>query len=106
MTAPWKLESFFHETALEVIPVRTERPASVAGALYVTPQRTPGFSGEPVVTVTLRRMVISRRVQGLLPEWASFLRGVLELDPKHAEARRSIEQTETMLRTLAAQSKR
>ncbi|HEX8914715.1 MAG TPA: hypothetical protein VF796_20355, partial [Humisphaera sp.] len=75
-----ELESFFHETALEVIPVRTERPAPVAGALYVTPQRTPGFSGEPVVTVTLRRMVISRRVQGLIPEWASFLRGVLELD--------------------------
>jgi molecular chaperone HtpG len=33
-----------------------------------------------VVTVTVRRMVISRHVRGLLPAWASFLRGVLELN--------------------------
>jgi HSP90 family molecular chaperone len=52
----------------------------MAGALYVTPQRTPGFAGEPVVTTTIKRMVISRDTQGLLPQWASFLRGVLELN--------------------------
>jgi hypothetical protein len=76
-----ELESFFHETALDVIPMRVERPpVSIAGALYVTPQRTPGFSGEAVVTVTLRRMVISRQIRGLLPAWAPFLRGVLELN--------------------------
>jgi HSP90 family molecular chaperone len=75
-----ELEGYFHETPLDVIPLRLEKPASVAGALYVTPQRTPGFTGESVVTVTVRRMVISRRVQGLLPPWASFLRGVLELN--------------------------
>lgn len=73
------LEEYFREPPLDVIPVRTERPVSIAGALYVTGQRTPGFSGEPVVTATVRRMVVSRRIQGLLPEWASFLRGVLEL---------------------------
>ena len=66
------LESYFGETPLDVIPLRQEKPVSIAGALYFTPQRTPGFSGEPVVTVTLRRMVISRRIQGLLPGWASF----------------------------------
>lgn len=75
-----ELEGYFRETPLDVIPIRCERPASLAGALYVTPQRTPGFSGEPLVTVTVRRMVISRRIQGLLPPWATFLRGVLELD--------------------------
>jgi hypothetical protein len=74
-----ELESYFGETPLDVIPLRLEKPAALAGALYVTPQRTPGFSGEPVVTVTLRRMVISRRIQGLIPAWAPFLRGVLEL---------------------------
>jgi molecular chaperone HtpG len=73
------LESYFGETPLDVLPLRLEKPVSIAGALYFTPQRTPGFSGEPVVTATLRRMVISRKVQGLLPEWASFVRGVLEL---------------------------
>ena len=73
------LESFFHETPLAVIPLRSEKPIAAAGALYVTPQHAPGFSGEAVVTCTLRRMVISRRIQGLLPPWASFIRGVLEL---------------------------
>jgi hypothetical protein len=73
------LEGYFRETPLDVIAVRRESPARVAGALYVTPRRTPGFAGDAVVTATARRMVISRQVQGLLPEWASFLRGVLEL---------------------------
>ncbi len=75
-----ELESYFGETPLDVIPLRFETPVWVAGALYVTPQRVPGFNGEAVVTVTIRRMVISRRIQGLLPNWASFLRGVLELN--------------------------
>lgn len=72
-------EEFFGEAPLDVIPVRMERPADITGALYVTPQHSPGFSDEPVVTVTVRRMIVSRRVRGLLPEWATFLRGVLEL---------------------------
>ena len=63
-----------------MIPIRIERPVSIAGALYVTPQRTPGFADDPTVAVTVRRMVISRKIQRLLPEWASFLRGVLELN--------------------------
>jgi hypothetical protein len=74
-----ELQSTFDETPLEIIPVRIEQPVPVAGALYVTPQRTPGFAGEAVVTATVRRMVISHRIQELLPEWAPWLRGVLEL---------------------------
>lgn len=74
------LEEKFHEAPLEIIPIRIERPVSIAGALYVTPRRTPGFAGEPVVTTTVRRMVIARDTKGLLPAWASFLRGVLELN--------------------------
>lgn len=73
------LENYFEETPLDVIPLRVSQPAAIQGALYVTPRRTPGFSGDATVSVTLRRMVISRHIQGLLPEWASFLRGVLEL---------------------------
>lgn len=75
-----ELEGYFSETPLDVIPIRIEKPVSIAGALYVTPQRVPGFSSDPVVTVSVRRMVISRKIQGLLPPWASFLRGVLELN--------------------------
>jgi len=74
-----ELESFFGETPLDLVILRTEKPVPLRGALYVTPQRTPGFTDAPTITVTVRRMIISRRVQGLLPEWASFVRGVLEL---------------------------
>lgn len=70
----------FNETPLDVIPIRVEKPISIAGAMYVTPVRTPGFSGDPVVTTTIKRMVISNETLGLLPPWASFLRGVLELN--------------------------
>ena len=72
------LEEQFGETPLDVIPIHISDPA-LSGALYVSPQRTPGFTDEAAVTATVRRMVISRSIQGLLPEWASFLRGVLEL---------------------------
>lgn len=74
-----ELESYFSETPLDVIPIRLEKPVPVAGALYVSPRRTPGFSSDATVAVTIRRMVISRDIRGLLPSWAGFLRGVLEL---------------------------
>lgn len=73
------LSSYFHETPLEVIPIRVSQPVHVEGALYISPQRTPGFSEEAFVATTIRRMVISRRIHDLLPPWASFLRGILEL---------------------------
>lgn len=73
-----ELETYFSETPLDVFSIRIQKPIELIGALYVTPQRTPGFSGVPVVTATVRRMVISNRIQDLLPEWGTFLRGVIE----------------------------
>ncbi len=73
------LESWFHETPLGVIPVRIEKPTVIQGVLYVSPQRVPGFSDEAKVATTIRRMIVSRNIQGLMPPWASFVRGVLEL---------------------------
>ncbi|MFN9969259.1 MAG: hypothetical protein ACK58T_05110, partial [Phycisphaerae bacterium] len=75
-----ELAAYFNESPLDVIPVRIERPVSIAGALYVSPQRTPGFADDATMAVTVRRMVISRRIRDLVPPWASFLRGVLELE--------------------------
>jgi len=73
------LQEYFDESPIDVIPIRVEKPASIAGALYITPQRVPGFSDQSTVMVTVRRMVISRKIQGLIPSWATFLRGCLEL---------------------------
>ena len=47
------------------------------------------------------RLFREERLEAAIEQW----RGVLELDPKHANARRNIEQAERMLRTLAAQPK-
>lgn len=73
------LQAYFDETPLDVIPIRIESPVAIAGALYVSPQRLPGFGETATVMVTVRRMVISRKIQGLFPHWATFLRGCLEL---------------------------
>jgi HSP90 family molecular chaperone len=74
-----ELVSYFGETPLEIVPLAIETPVSVRGVLYVTPQRTPGFADEATIAVSVRRMVISRHIRELLPSWAPFLRGVLEL---------------------------
>ena len=75
---------------------------------------SPGYRDSAALLDDLRSRLVRRRYQeGLrlfreeqLEDAIAQWRGVLELDPKHAEARRSIAQTETMLRTLAAQPKR
>ncbi|MBL8814769.1 MAG: ATP-binding protein [Planctomyces sp.] len=79
-TVELELASYFNESPLDVIPIRIEKPSPIAGALYVSPQRTPGFADDATVAVTVRRMVISRRIRDLIPSWASFVRGVLELE--------------------------
>ena len=73
------LANYFHESPLDVIPINIESPVAIHGALYISPQRTPGFTDDSVVAATIRRMVISRHIQDLLPPWGSFLRGILEL---------------------------
>jgi len=74
-----QIASYFGETPLDVILIAVEAPVAVKGALYVSPQRTPGFADDATIAVSVRRMVISRHIRELVPVWAPFLRGVLEL---------------------------
>jgi molecular chaperone HtpG len=60
-----ELANYFNESPLDVIPIHMEKPVVIAGALCISPQRTPGFADEATVAVTVRRMVISRRVRDL-----------------------------------------
>lgn len=78
-TVEMELASYFDESPLDVIPINISSPVAIQGALYISPQRTPGFTDDSVVAATIRRMVISRNIQDLLPPWGSFLRGILEL---------------------------
>jgi hypothetical protein len=83
-----ELEQRFGETPLSVCTLRIEEPVRIQGALYVTAQRTPGFTSESTVHATLRRMLISTSVRDLVPRWAGFLRGVVELSDCHPTASR------------------
>ena len=74
-----QIASYYGETPLDVIPIALEAPVAIKGALYVSPQRTPGFADDATIAVSVRRMVISRHIRELVPVWAPFLRGVLEL---------------------------
>lgn len=69
----------FDEEPLAVLCVDERVAPRVRGALYVTAERTPGFTSEATVQVTLKRMLVSTSVRELVPQWAPFLRGVLEL---------------------------
>ncbi|QDU84162.1 Chaperone protein HtpG [Planctomycetes bacterium Pla163] len=69
----------FSEEPLAVLTVQDRGPTQLRGAVYVSPERTPGFTSEATVHATLKRMLISTSVRGLVPSWAPFLRGVLEL---------------------------
>jgi tetratricopeptide (TPR) repeat protein len=74
---------------------------------------SPGYKDSAVMLRSVRtrlvqqryqeglRLLREERLEAAIEQW----RGVLELDPKHANARRNIEQAERMLRTLAAQPK-
>jgi molecular chaperone HtpG len=83
-----ELEQRFGETPLAVCSLRIEQPVRIQGALYVTAQRTPGFTSESTVHATLRRMLISTSVRDLVPRWAGFLRGVVELSDCNPTASR------------------
>lgn len=74
-----ELAAHFDESPLDVIPIHISQPVQISGALYVTPERLPGFASAATVKATVMRMVVSSHVEELLPEWASFVRGVLEL---------------------------
>jgi tetratricopeptide (TPR) repeat protein len=74
---------------------------------------SPGYKDSPTLLRDVRarlvqqryqeglRLLREERLEAAIQQW----RGVLELDPKHANASRNIEQAERMLRTLAAQPK-
>ena len=38
-----ELANYFNESPLDVIPIHVEKPVFIAGAMYISPQRTPGF---------------------------------------------------------------
>ncbi len=85
------LETFLGERypdfPLHVIPVDLDAPRAT-GVLYVTNQRIPLVGTTGVVDIFQERMCIRLRDQELLPDWARFIKGVVDSPDLHPTAAR------------------
>jgi len=71
------LNERYPDTALHVIPIDMTAPRA-KGALYVSNQHVPLESTTGVVDIFQNRMCIRLNDQELLPDWAKFIRGVVD----------------------------
>jgi hypothetical protein len=68
----------YRDVPLEVIPVEIEEPVRARGALYISDRRLPDLNTAGVVDLFVRRMFVRGSDAELLPEWAKFIRGIIE----------------------------
>lgn len=68
----------YPDVPLDVIPVEIEEPVRARGALYISDRRMPGLNTAGVVDLFVRRMFVRAADPDVLPEWAKFIRGVIE----------------------------
>ena len=81
------LSQRYSDSVLLVIPVNLSRPRSVGG-LYVPARYTPGSQASGMVDLFQARMCIRPNDVALLPEWARFVRGVVDCPDLHPTAAR------------------
>lgn len=78
----------------------------LTGVAFILPAAAPGTSGHRVY---LKRMLVGTKVEGLLPEWAFFVRAVVDAGELHPTASREQLHTDEILlatsEALAAQLK-
>ncbi len=67
----------YPDFALLVIPVDFDSPRA-HGVLYISDRHVPGINTTGVVDVYQERMAIRAADQELLPDWAKFVRGVID----------------------------
>jgi molecular chaperone HtpG len=106
-TAPWQrdqwgspeeqreaLERFlsqrYSDRPLLVIPVHIGHPET-RGVLYTTDQPMPGVGSSGMVDLYVRRMCIRLNDPDLLPDWATFVRGVIDADLQPTAARDNVQ---------------
>ncbi len=71
------LDKRFPDSPLLVIPVNITHPAAL-GALYVSDRHVPGINTPGLLDIFQERMCIRINDSELLPEWAKFVRGVID----------------------------
>lgn len=70
-------DRYKHDTPLHLIPVDLKSPRA-KGALYISDNHVPGINTFGVVDIFQERMCIRLDDQELLPEWAKFVRGIVD----------------------------
>jgi molecular chaperone HtpG len=80
----------YQDQPLLVVPVSFERPHT-RGVLYITDQPIPGVGSSGLVDLYVRRMCVRLMDNELLPEWATFVRGVIDADLQPTAARDNVQ---------------
>lgn len=71
------LNQRYPDSPLHVIPIDFAQPRAV-GALYISDRHVPGINTPGLIDIFQNRMCIRINDQELLPEWAKFVRGVID----------------------------
>jgi molecular chaperone HtpG len=72
------IDDRYPDIPLEVIPVDIDTPHKVQGALYISNRMVDHVHGAGMVDVYQARMFIAEGDRTVLPEWARFIRGVID----------------------------
>ena len=68
----------FPDFILEVIPVQLTTPHRVDGVLYISDRHVPVLNTTGMVDIYQARMFITSNNRDMLPNWAKFVRGVID----------------------------
>jgi len=76
--ALWEfLNKRFPDSPMLVIPIKFDQPFA-RGALYISDRHVPGINTPGLLDIFQERMCIRINDSELLPEWAKFVRGVID----------------------------
>lgn len=84
------LERRYRDQPLLLIPIDIPAPRA-RGLLYITDQPMPGIGSSGQVDIYVRRICIRLNDGELLPEWATFVRGVIDADLQPTASRDTLQ---------------
>lgn len=88
----------FQTTFLDAFPISTEN-GNISGTIYILPFKTQ-FSGKLTHRIYLKRMLLSEEDCGLLPNWAFFVKCILNAENLSSTAsRESLVNNESLRKT-------
>jgi molecular chaperone HtpG len=67
-----------NEIPLDVIPFKISGLGSATGVLFISDKRIPGIQSAGIIDVFIKRMFIRENDNELLPNWAKFIKGIID----------------------------